>query len=249
MPDDIFWEIHSGLPQEAPGSDNSTFRALSMIPDLPDRPDILDVGCGPGRQTLLLANNTGGHITAVDNHQPFLDEVRKRAQKAGLAARIKTVNCSMSDMNFNDNSYDLIWSEGAVYIMGFRKGLSEWRTFLKPGGYIAITELSWLKDKPPQEAMEFWKAAYPAMKNIDENVIIIENAGYKLAEYFTLPDSDWTEGYFGPLRNRIIELRTKYSGNNKKLAALDEEEAEIEIFKNYSSFYGYVFYVMSCPKS
>jgi ubiquinone/menaquinone biosynthesis C-methylase UbiE len=77
----IFWEIHSGLPREGPGDNASIRRAFLMAAELPAAPRILDVGCGPGMQTLELAKISGGQITAVDIHQPFLDELQRRARR------------------------------------------------------------------------------------------------------------------------------------------------------------------------
>ena len=85
-PSDVFFELHRDLPREGPGDDESTLRALALCTELPERPDVLDVGCGPGMQTLALAAATGGIITAVDAHEPFLDQLRERA-RSGRRAR------------------------------------------------------------------------------------------------------------------------------------------------------------------
>ena len=126
---EIFFEIHRDLPREAPGSDACTARALSMIPALPDDPRILDIGCGPGAQTLVLARQTGGRVTAIDTHQPFLDDLARRAERAGLTSRVHPQLGDMTALDFEEASFDVIWSEGAIYIMGLREGLTAWRRF------------------------------------------------------------------------------------------------------------------------
>lgn len=242
---DVFFAIHQGLPQEAPGSEGSTMRALSLVPSLPARPKILDVGCGPGRQTLILARETGGEITAVDNHQPYLDELQTRAQNQGLDDRIRTECRSMDDMRFDDASFDLIWAEGSIYIIGFQSGLASWRRLLRPEGSMAVTEVSWLVDSPPEEVTSFFAEAYPAMQTVAGNTEMILESGYSLVDMFTLPESAWWDGYYGPMEKRIAELREKYSGDTAALEALAEEEKEIDLYRRYSDTYGYVFYVMS----
>jgi ubiquinone/menaquinone biosynthesis C-methylase UbiE len=129
---DIFFEIHSGLPREAPGDDASTARAFDFVHGLPPEPDVLDIGCGPGAQTLVLAGLTRGRITAVDVHAPFLDDLRSRAKRPGVAGRIQAVRASMFSLPFVDASFNLVWSEGAIYLMGFDKGLAGWRRVLRP---------------------------------------------------------------------------------------------------------------------
>lgn len=124
---DIFWEIHSGLPREGPGDNASTRRAFEMAAGLPANPRILDIGCGPGMQTLELATISRGFVAALDLHRPFLSNVMDRASAAGLTGQIATVNASMVRLPFEDASFDLIWCEGAMYFMGFREALAAWK--------------------------------------------------------------------------------------------------------------------------
>lgn len=55
-----FMELHHGLPRQSPGSDATTRHLLSLCGPLPERPRVLDLGCGPGRSALLLAAEAGG---------------------------------------------------------------------------------------------------------------------------------------------------------------------------------------------
>ncbi len=240
----IFFEVHKDLPREGPGDSESTARAYHMLEQLPEKARILDVGCGPGQQTLDLAALSTGQIDAVDFHQPFLDKLNQRADKAGFRERIHTHNMSMDALDFPTASFDLIWSEGAIYIKGFENGLRNWKKYLKPGGYIAVTEVTWIKKDPPREVKDFWDEAYPAMLSVEDNISIIKKLGYRLVDHFVLPDSCWLDNYFQPLEKRIAMLREKYQGNAEVIAQLDEETREIEIFNKYSAWYGYVFYVM-----
>ncbi len=245
--DEMFWEVHSGLPQEGPGSDAATTKALRMIPDLPDQPRILDMGCGPGRQTMVLARHTAGQIIALDNHQPFLDDLNRRAQAGNMQGRITTTNGSMTAMEFAPESFDLVWSEGAIFIMGFELGLRVFWPLLKPGGTVVVSELAWFTDQPSAEAREFWGEGYPGMSTVPSNLDTIRNIGYELTGHFPLPDSAWLDGYYGPVEKRVAELRRKHEGHPDKLAYLDTEEREIEMFRKYSAEYGYVFFVMRKP--
>ncbi len=240
----IFFEIHCGLPREGPGDEASTLRALRLVRDLPAAPEILDVGCGPGAQTLVLAGATKGLVTAVDNHPPFLDVLRGRASRADLSKRVRAVDASMFELPFEDAAFDLIWSEGAIYQMGFDNGLRSWRRFLRPRGHIAVTEISWLKADPPRDLAEFWEAGYPGIRSVADNLAAVRAAGYGPVGHFVLPDSAWWDSYYTPILDKLPALREKYRDDQEALAVLDQEAIEIDLFRKYSAYYGYVFYVM-----
>ncbi len=239
----LFWELHSDLPREGPGSDESTRKALQSVTGLPDAPRILDIGCGPGMQTLTLARETSGHITAIDRHLPFLDELNRRAARAGLSDRIRTVNASMNALDFPDATFDLVWSEGAIYIMGFSEGLRAWKRLLKRNGAIAVTEMSWLAPTIPDEAARFWSEGHPAMTDVDTNLGTLESAGYVPIAHFALPEADWWDNYYSPLEWRLEALKNKYKDNHDAIAFLEGERKEITVYRQYAQSYGYVFYI------
>jgi len=191
----FFFEIHQGLPREGPGGFSSTRRALSLLGDLPQRPRILDIGCGPGMQTLHLAQLTKGQIVAVDNHPPYLDQLSQRAAELGIAERIRVLNDDMFALDFDGAPFDLIWAEGSAYIMEFRNALQSWRRFLKQGGYLAVTEISWLRAAPRDELTVFWEREYPEIKNISQNGRVCRDSGYDLLSHFVLPESAWWDDY------------------------------------------------------
>jgi SAM-dependent methyltransferase len=243
-PSEVFEALHAGLPQQGPGSDASTLRALGLVPGLPAAPDVLDVGCGPGRQTLALARATRGRVTAVDLAPAVVAEVERRARAAGLADRIATRRESLDAVALPDASFDLVWSEGALYTVGFEKALRALRRLLRPGGALAATELSWLADDPPAAAREFWREAYPPMTTREGSRRALAAAGYARISDFALPDADWWQGYYAELEPRIARLRAELAGDAGAAAALGAAQREIDLRRAYPDAYGYVFYVM-----
>jgi SAM-dependent methyltransferase len=239
----VFFEIHSGLYREAPGDFQSTERAFSMMTGLRASPTILDIGCGPGGQTMDLASLSAGHIIGVDKHMSYLVELRRRAARRNLDHRIHGVNADMFALGFREGAFDVVWAEGSIYIMGFEQGLKEWKRFIKPGGYIAVTEITWLTASPPEEAKRYWTEAYPAMQSTRANLKIIEDAGYETTGHFALPDSAWWDEYYGPVEEKLASIESRHKDDREALEVIEETRAEIDIYKKYSDYYGYVFYV------
>jgi len=239
----IFFEIHSGLPREGPGSRESTRKAYSSIRGLPENPRILDVGCGPGAQTLELALRSGGEIHAVDNHPPFVRRVQERVAREGLRDRVFPRNADMNDLPFEDDSFDLIWAEGSIYIMGVENGLTRWRRLLRRPGFLAFSEVSWLSSDPPSELADFWREAYPAIGSREENERIINRAGFELLHSFVLPESDWWDEYYEAIERKLPGLKRNYQGDPEAMGVLEAEEVEMNLYRRYSAYYGYVFYV------
>jgi SAM-dependent methyltransferase len=241
--DNIFFEIHRDLPGEGPGRDKYTRRAYQMLPGL-EEPRILDVGCGPGGPTMELARLGQGQVIGLDIHQPYLDRLRRKIETAGLSDRVQVVNCSMLEMDFQNESFDNIWAEGSIFIIGFERGLKEWRRLIKPSGFLVVHEMAWLRPNPPDEVYDYWMEVYPGIRTIQENLIQISACGYRLIGHFTLPEDAWWVEYYDPLQIRIQELRRKYVGDLEALAVLDGEQREIDLFKKYKQWYGSVFFVM-----
>ena len=185
----LFWRLHAGLPRQAPGSDATTEHLLEMAQPLPAQPDVLDVGCGPGRSVLVLAHELpGARVMAVDTHQPFLDELDAAAVAGGCADRIVTLRAQMQHLPFDECSFDLVWSEGAVYVMGFATGLRAWRPLVRPAGLVVVTEATWFTDAPSARARSFWADAYPAMTDVTTNERIAAQAGYQVIGTHRLAD-------------------------------------------------------------
>jgi SAM-dependent methyltransferase len=247
MPDALFWEIHGGHEREGPGDEASLRRALAAMTDLPADAEILDIGCGPGAQSLALAAQTTARITAVDLHQRFLDALDHAAAARGLAGRITTVRASMTELPFADGAFDAVWSEGAIYNMGFARGLAAWKRLLRPGGYLAVSEICWLRPiaEIPAEALAQW-ADYPAMTTADVLLRSVAEAGYRALDHFVLPPSAWWN-YYDPLEARIAALRQRYRDDPAKRAGLDAHQGEIDGYRRFGEFYSYLFVVMQAP--
>lgn len=242
---DLIYEVfNADLPRLGPGDNESTKKAFSYLTELPSDPCILDVGCGNGMQTLELARLSKGRIIALDNHQPYLDVLDNKIKIMNFSHRITTINQSMLDMKFDANKFDVIWSEGAAYNYGFEKALEDWQFFLKERGYLVFSELCWFKENIPKEIYDYLMSEYPAMKNVEENITLIKSKGLDLIFHFNIPESSWWDNLYIPLEKNIHKIRKKYKNDNETLDQLKLFNEEIEMFRKYSDYYGYTFFIM-----
>ena len=199
-----------------------TRRAFQMLPEL-DKPHILDVGCGSGVPTMELARLSNGQIIGLDIEQSLLDKLAAKIEEAGLSERVKTLKCSMLELDFPHESFDILWAEGSIARIGFERGLKEWRRFLKLHGFLVV---------------------HDEITNITQKLAQISGCGYDLLGHFILPGDTWWTEYYGPLEKRINEIRREYADEPQALLELDKEQQEIEMFKANPGRYGSVFFVM-----
>jgi cyclopropane fatty-acyl-phospholipid synthase-like methyltransferase len=240
---EIFFEIFESLPRQGPGDEASTEKAFRMLSGLPESPEILDVGCGSGSQTLVLAGLTEGNITAVDNHAPFIKTLELNIRQAGYADRVNCIVADMASMDFDHETFDLVWSEGAANIMGFGNALDARKLLLRPNGYMAVSELVWFKEQAPQEIRDYFEEVYPDIEYYKDIFPTVKTAGYDVMDYFPLPDESWWTDYYTPAEKKIAELRKKYPDEDAR-QIFDSFQLEMDMHKKYSEYYGYGFYIM-----
>ncbi|MBP8967549.1 MAG: class I SAM-dependent methyltransferase [Paludibacteraceae bacterium] len=238
----IIYDFFSNSERQGPGSPEETLRALSFINGLTEKSKIADIGCGTGGQTMVLGQNTPCEIIGVDAWPDFIDQFNQNAQSKNLQNRVKGIVGNMENLPFEEEELDLIWSEGAIYNIGFERGLNEWRKFLKKGGYIAVTENTWFSEERPAEIQDFWQKAYPEIDTIPTKVAQMQKAGYLPIATYVLPESVWIAYYSWQTLRREAFLK-KYSGNKAVEEFIDAQRYEAELYDKYKEYYGYVFYI------
>jgi len=239
----LICEYFSSVERQGPGSPEVTIKALSFIDNLTDKSHIADIGCGTGGQTMTLAQNVLGNITGIDLFPDFINQFNQNFQKRNLQDRVKGIVGNMEELPFQNNELDLIWSEGAIYNIGFERGLKEWRKYIKQGGYIAVSEASWFTVERPAEIQKFWQAAYPEIDTIPNKVSQMQKAGYIPVATFILPENCWTEHFYAPLVASQEAFLKKYAGNTTVEEFIASEQHETSLYHKYKAYYGYVFYI------
>ena len=246
MENNPIFKIFESFPRQGPGDDEHTEKAFSIIAE-PQRGggDILDVGCGKGVQTMALARLCPScRIVATDIYQPFLDAVDEKIAAEGFSGRIKTVCASMDDLPFEEESFDIIWAEGCSFIMGFENAVRYWKKFLKPGGYMMISDLFWFTESPSAETREFFAEIDPTMMIEEKGFEIIRNAGFEHAGSFSLPSRVWEESYYGEVKGKLEHLMVEFKDDEVALMIIEGLKKQTELFDKYSDEYGYTYSVM-----
>lgn len=238
-------DLHRDGARQGPGSEQSTLRALELT-QLDHRAElrIADIGCGTGAAALPLARALpASRITAVDLFPEFLDMLGQRAIAADCAERITTRAESMDALTLPSESLDLIWSEGAIYNIGFQHGIGLWRPLLRPQGVLAVSEITWLRPDPPAEILEHWSAEYPEIATAPQKIAQLEQAGYDLIGYFVLPPGDWESHYYLPTQARIPAFLMRHANRPEAAEIVEMERREAGLYARYRDCFSYGFYV------
>lgn len=237
-------DFYKDLENLGPGSKQITKQALEFTGLLDSKNlKIADLGCGTGASCLTLAQYLDANITAVDLFKEFLDIVDVRAMEKGLESKITTINASIDSLEFADESFDLIWSEGAIYNIGFENGIKNWKKFLKANGVLAISEITWLTKDRPEEIDTYWQTAYPEIATASEKIKIIEDNGYKMLGYFILPVSAWIDQYYKPMEANFDKYLQEHDNSQETQNIVNESKHEIEMYNKFKDYYSYGFYI------
>ncbi len=242
----FFLRFHHGIPRKGPGTDAATAEAFHRIaPLLPPSPAVLDVGCGSGAQALTLAALGAGTVLAIDSHPPFIEELRQRIAALRLEGRVTAQVGDMKALGLAPGSFDLIWSEGALYVLGFENGLRTLRPLLRGPRLVVVTEAAWLvpRREVPPDVRAFWDEAYPAMTDVAGNLALAHQAGYAVLDHFTLPAEGWA-AYVDPLERRMNEVLAEHRGDPHAEEAAEAERREFAMFRENLKYFGYEFFLL-----
>ncbi len=241
---ELLIDFHIDAERQGPGSDEDTLKALNFIDINPDTLlKIADIGCGSGSQTLLLAKNLNGKITAVDIFPEFLLKLNERAKTLNLEDKISTLEKPMEELPFNEEEYDILWSEGAIYNIGFESGIKNWKRFLKTGGYIAVSEITWKTKNRPTEIEEHWNNEYPEIDTASGKIKILEENGFSPVSFFFLSERSWIDNYYNPMEKRFNDFLQKHNNTDTAKNIIESEKHEIYLYKKYKDYLSYGFYV------
>ena len=241
---ELLVDFYKNTERQGHGSSLETIKALNFMNISKDQKlNIADIGCGSGGQTITLAKNIEGQIIAVDLFPEFLDELNIRSGELGFQEKIKTIKGSMEDLPFENEEFDIIWSEGAIYNIGFEAGIKKWKSYLKSGGYLSVSEITWTTNSRPQEIEAFWNEEYPEIDTASNKIRILEDNGYSPIGYFILSQNSWIDNFYKPLEKRFSAFLAKHNNSEMARNFVEEQKEEIRKYKKYKDYYSYGFYI------
>ena len=237
-------DLHKDAVRQGPGGDDET-RLSVALSGLKGRKGlkVADIGCGSGASTLVLADELDAHITAVDFLPEFLAELEVAANGAGVAERITPLAESMDTLSFAEEAFDAIWSEGAIYNIGFAAGIEAWRRYLKPNGILAVSELTWLTGERPAELQAHWDGEYPEVDTASAKMAVLERLGFSPVGYFVLPRHCWLDNYYRPMQRRFAGFLDRHENSDAARAIVESEKHEIDLYERHKDFVSYGYYV------
>ncbi|MEQ8441816.1 MAG: methyltransferase domain-containing protein [Alphaproteobacteria bacterium] len=237
-------DLHLDADRQGPGGDDETRLAMALSRLRGTRGlRIADIGCGTGASALLLAQDLDANVTAIDLLPEFVKRLETRAAERGLEDRIETKVASMDALPFGDRSLDAIWSEGAIYNIGFENGIRAWRRFLRPGGILAVSDLTWLTHDRPPDLESHWRTQYPGVATAAEKLAALETNGYSPVGYFSLPAHCWLENYYRPMQRRFSNFLERNANSESARAIVSAEEKEIALYEHHFSHFGYGYFI------
>ncbi len=198
-----------------------TRKAFESLPKI-ENPRILDIGCGTGIPTLELARLSNGEITGIEIDQDALDKLNQKIKQKGLTDRVKIFNRSIYDTQFADETFDILWEEGVIHLLDFKKVMTECTRILKVNGYMITGEANNWANKKIEKYPKF---------------------GFKIVKQITWAEECWWKEYYAPLEAKINILREKYDKVDK-IEEIKRHLREIEMVKKNPSSFDCTTYIM-----
>jgi ubiquinone/menaquinone biosynthesis C-methylase UbiE len=131
-----------GLSVLHPGGLEAT-RRLAKLSVIRNGSKIIDLGCGKGSSSILLAGKYGCHVVGVDIDESLLSAARKSAEKNNLKEMTEFRYADIENLPFGDDVFDGAVSQAVLIFTDKDRTLREAARVVKQGGFVGAIELAW----------------------------------------------------------------------------------------------------------
>lgn len=140
---------------------------------------VLDVGCGVGATPILLAREIAPRLIGADLIENMLHTAHHRAVEHRVGKLVSFLAADARSLPFPDNCFDVVLLESVnVFFENKSAAFREYARVIKPGGYLGITEMTWLQPPTKEYQDMFKRAAFVTAHLEGEWRELIENAGF-----------------------------------------------------------------------
>ena len=192
-------------------------RAISVIP-VPEVHSILDIGCGTGVPTIWLAEHFAGSITAVDSDGEATGWLEEKIKKSNLNERINVIKRSFLNYDPGEEMFDMVLAEGFLNAVGFEKGFSEIKKFLKRKGYFII---------------------HDELKDNEKKIAFFNRNIFRLLHFFIMDEKAWWDNYYS-----CLEKETSDPENESLSEFFNSDRQEIAMYRKDPGLFRSVYYVL-----
>ena len=113
---------------------------------------VLDVGCGVGVTPCSIARRYGCRVVGIDILEAMIERSKERAKREGVMDRVEFRVADAQDLPFEDDLFDTVITESVTaFPEDKQKAVNEYVRVTKPGGYVGLSESTWLKVPPPPD--------------------------------------------------------------------------------------------------
>jgi SAM-dependent methyltransferase len=141
---------------------------------------VLDLGCGTGYTSCLIAKKHGADLVAADLQPEMLKWVERRAGKERVVNTVHPVAADAHRLPFKDVSFDAALVESVLIFCDVPVALAELYRVLKPGGRLGCNEVTSLRPLSGEQLGQF-RASFgvvPLTMTADEWAGAIKAAGF-----------------------------------------------------------------------
>ncbi|MHA2338411.1 MAG: class I SAM-dependent methyltransferase [Candidatus Hodarchaeales archaeon] len=171
-----------------------TLEAESHV-NITSETSILSIACGTGEIELYLAEKYGCNIKAIDLSERFIEKAQVKSFERKLHHLVKFRVGDGSKLNYDSNSFDLVYCSGAICEF-YYNGIREIHRVLKPKGQVIIIEVVWDSSSVPFNVREVWEGDTATILSKEENDETFQDYGFEVIFSSKYHEPEWWMNYY-----------------------------------------------------